>query len=41
MSLILMGKVPMGTGDAYQIEKGLLINFGPASLETKRPFRKH
>ncbi|NEW84615.1 MAG: GxxExxY protein [Mariniphaga sp.] len=26
---------------AYQIEKGLLINFGSASLEVKRLFRKH
>lgn len=26
---------------AYQIEKGLLINFGSTSLEVKRLFRKH
>jgi GxxExxY protein len=26
---------------AYQIEKGLLINFGATSLELKRLFRKH
>jgi GxxExxY protein len=26
---------------AYQIEKGLLINFGTTSLEVKRLFRKH
>ena len=26
---------------AYQIEKGLLINFGATSLEVKRLFRKH
>ena len=26
---------------AYQIEKGLLINFGASSLEVKRLFRKH
>ena len=26
---------------AYQIEKGLLINFGSNSLEVKRLFRKH
>jgi len=26
---------------AYQIEKGLLINFGSTSLEIKRLFRKH
>ena len=26
---------------AYQIEKGLLINFGSISLEVKRLFRKH
>jgi GxxExxY protein len=26
---------------AYQIEKGLLINFGSKSLEVKRLFRKH
>jgi len=26
---------------AYQIEKGLLINFGVISLEVKRLFRKH
>jgi len=26
---------------AYQIEKGLLINFGAKSLEVKRLFRKH
>ena len=27
--------------EAYKIEKGLLINFGSASLEVKRLFRKH
>ena len=27
--------------EAYRIEKGLLINFGSASLEVKRLFRKH
>lgn len=26
---------------AYQIEKGLLLNFGSTSLEVKRLFRKH
>jgi len=26
---------------AYQIEKGLLVNFGSTSLEVKRLFRKH
>ncbi len=26
---------------AYQIERGLLINFGSTSLEVKRLFRKH
>jgi len=26
---------------AYQIEKGLLINFGSTSLEVKRLYRKH
>jgi hypothetical protein len=26
---------------AYQIEKGLLINFGATSIEVKRLFRKH
>ena len=26
---------------AYQIEKGLLINFGATSLEVKRLYRKH
>jgi len=26
---------------AYQIDKGLLINFGSTSLEVKRLFRKH
>lgn len=26
---------------AYQIDRGLLINFGSASLELKRLFRKH
>ena len=26
---------------AYQIDKGLLINFGATSLEVKRLFRKH
>ena len=26
---------------AYQIEKGLLVNFGSNSLEVKRLFRKH
>jgi GxxExxY protein len=26
---------------AYQIEKGLLINFGSTSLEVKRLFKKH
>ena len=26
---------------AYQLEKGLLINFGGTSLEVKRLFRKH
>jgi len=26
---------------AYQIEKGLLINFGGTSIEVKRLFRKH
>ena len=26
---------------AYQIDKGLLINFGSSSLEVKRLFRKH
>jgi len=26
---------------AYQVEKGLLINFGATSLEVKRLFRKH
>jgi GxxExxY protein len=26
---------------AYQIEKGLLINFGAVSLEVKRLYRKH
>lgn len=26
---------------AYQLEKGLLLNFGSASLEVKRLFRKH
>ena len=26
---------------AYQLEKGLLINFGAMSLEVKRLFRKH
>jgi GxxExxY protein len=26
---------------AYQIEKGLLINFGSTSIEVKRLFRKH
>jgi len=26
---------------AYQIEKGLLINFGSTSVEVKRLFRKH
>ena len=26
---------------AYQVEKGLLINFGSMSLEVKRLFRKH
>ena len=26
--------------EAYKIEKGLLINFGPPSLEVKRLFRK-
>jgi GxxExxY protein len=26
---------------AYQLEKGLLINFGSTSLEVKRLFRKH
>ncbi len=26
---------------AYQIERGMLINFGATSLEVKRLFRKH